>query len=209
VNKSDLLTVLLLVLGLALFGVLTLPLWGLTRRAALMDVWRTLACVATITVLVSLGCARQTTPVAPGPPTAPRASWSIRSGPQGGGESEVCRSDRQQTCVLEASNESQPMAVTVSVYLYPAGAPTKYSGAFQSTFIQTAGAGGYEAKVDYSVAPGELPAAVAAGGRVTSVPGDHAFRMALLGEVPSRMDPHQFEQTVPVRVVPPGTMQAP
>jgi hypothetical protein len=93
------------------------------------------------------------------------------------------------------------MAVVVSVYLYPAGAPTKYSGAFQSTFIQSAGGRGYEAKVDYSIEPGRLPTAVAAGGRVTSMPGDHEFRIALLGEVPGQMDPHQFEQTVSVRVV--------
>ena len=158
------------------------------------------ACAWTI-VVMSAGCARQTVPVAPGAATAPRASWIIRSGPQDGEESDVCRSDRSQPCVLEASSDARPMAVVVSVYLYPAGAPTKYSGAFQSTFIQSAGGRGYEAKVDYSIAPGALPSAVAAGGRVTSTPGEHEFRLALLGEVPARMDPHQFEQTVPVQVV--------
>jgi hypothetical protein len=162
-------------------------------------------CAWTIPVFMLPGCARQTVPIAPGPATGPRASWIIRSGPQNGNESEMCRSDRQQPCVLEASTESRPMAVVVSVYLYPAGAPTKYSGAFQSTFIQSAGGRGYEAKVDYSIASGGLPSAVAAGGRVTSTLGDHEFRIALLGEVPGQMDPHQFEQTVPVRVVPGGS----
>jgi len=166
------------------------------------------ACASAITVLMSVGCARQTAPIAPGPATGPRASWIIRSGPQNGEESEICRSDRQQPCVLEASSGSRPMAVVVSVYLFPAGAPTQYRGAFQSTFIQTAAGGGYEAKIDYSIEPGGLPTAVAAGGRVTSTPGDHAFRIALLGEVPGQVDPHQFEQTVSVRVVPPGASQA-
>ena len=40
---------------------------------------------------------------------------------------------------------------------------------------------------------------------MTSTLGDHEFRIALLGEVPGQMDPHQFEQTVPVRVVPGGS----
>jgi len=94
------------------------------------------------------------------------------------------------------------MVVAVSIYMYAAGAPTKYSGAFQSTFMEAAGGRGYEAKVDYSIEPGRLPTAVTAAGRVTSTPGDHQFRIALLGEVPGRMDPHQFEETVDVRVAP-------
>jgi hypothetical protein len=163
---------------------------------------RRIGCVWTIAVLMAAACARQIAPIAPGPATGPRAAWVIRSGPQNGSESEVCRSDRQQRCVLAASSDARPMAVVVSVYVYPAGAPTKYSGAFQSTFIQSAGGSGYEAKVDYAIAPGGLPTAVAAGGRVTSRPGDHTFRIALLAEVPGQLDPHQFEQTVPVQVVP-------
>ena len=162
---------------------------------------RTLACAWMIGALMSTGCARRTAPVAPGPATEPRASWIIVSGPQDGRESEVCRSDRQQPCVLEAGSASRPMVVAVSVYLYPAGAPTKYSGAFQSSFIQSAGGRGYEAKVDYTIEPGRLPTAVTAAGLVTSSPGNHEFRIALLGEVPGRMDPHQFEEMVPVRVV--------
>jgi hypothetical protein len=93
------------------------------------------------------------------------------------------------------------MSVVVSVYMYDAGAPTKYSGALQSTFIEAAGGQGYEAKVDYAIEPAELPTGVTASGRVTSTPGERTFRIALLAEVPTHMDPHQFEQSIPVRVV--------
>jgi hypothetical protein len=146
------------------------------------------------------GCARVVAPVAPGAPTEPRVSWVIRSGPQGGNESDVCRSDRQQPCVLPASTASRPISVVVAVYMYPAGAPTKYSGAFQSTFIQAAGGAGYEAKVDYSSQPGRLPTGSTAGGLVTSAQGNYEFRIALFAEVPAHMDPHQFQETIPVRV---------
>jgi hypothetical protein len=44
---------------------------------------------------------------------------------------------------------------------------------------------------------------VASAGRVTRVPGDYQFRMALFAEVPGHTDPHQFEQTIPVRVIDP------
>jgi hypothetical protein len=97
------------------------------------------------------------------------------------------------------------MTVAVTVYMYDAGAPTKYSGALQSTFIEAAGGRGYEAKVDYAIKPAQRPTGVTAAGRVSSTPGEHAFRIALLAEVPDHMDPHQFEQTVPVRVVTGGS----
>jgi hypothetical protein len=94
------------------------------------------------------------------------------------------------------------MIVAVSLYMYDAGAPTKYSGALLSGFIEAAGGRGYEAKVDYAIKPAQLPTAITTSGRLTSVPGDYAFRIALLAEVPTHMDPHQFEQTVAVRVTP-------
>ena len=155
------------------------------------------ACIAT-------GCARVVAPVPSGPPSEPRVSWVIRSGPQGGNESEVCRSDRQQPCVLRATTPARPTSVVVSVYMYAAGAPTKYSGAFHSGFIQTANNAGYEAKVDYAVNPGRLPTASTAGGLVTSTAGDYQFRIVLFAEVPGHMDPHQFQETIPLRVTTTG-----
>jgi hypothetical protein len=92
--------------------------------------------------------------------------------------------------------------------MYPAGAPTQYSGAFQSSFIQAAGGAGYEAKVDYSVEPGRLPTGSTAGGLVTSTPGDYEFRIAVFANVPERMDPHQFEARIPVRVTATGLSAA-
>jgi hypothetical protein len=59
---------------------------------------------------------------------------------------------------------------------------------------------GYEAKVDYTVREGDRPSFVSATGRVTRIPGDYQFRMALFAEVPGHIDPHQFEHTVPVHV---------
>jgi hypothetical protein len=161
-------------------------------------------CVVACLVLAN-ACARRVAPPAPGLPTEPRVSWTIRSGPQGGDDSEVCRSDQQQPCVLQASTPSRPMSVAVSVYMYDAGAPTNYSGALQSSFIEAAGGQGYEAKVDYAIKPAELPTGVTATGRVTSTPGERTLRIALLAEVPNHMDPHQFEQSIPVRVLADGS----
>ena len=93
------------------------------------------------------------------------------------------------------------MSAVVSVYLYPAGGePTIYKGAFMSGFMGSSGRG-QETKVDYSIKPGQRPSFVSSAGRVTSAPGDYEFRMALFAEVPGHIDPHQFQQTIPVRVV--------
>jgi hypothetical protein len=161
--------------------------------------FRGLGC-ACIAALMTAACAQVVAPLAPGSPNEPRVSWVIRSGPRGGNEPDICRSDRQQPCVLTASTSSRPMSVAVSVYMYPAGAATEYSGAFQATFIQAAGGAGYEAKVDYAVELADLPTATTASGLVTSTAGTHEFRIALFAEVPGRMDPHQFEDRIPVRV---------
>ena len=93
------------------------------------------------------------------------------------------------------------MSVVVSVYLYPAGSKeTTYKGAFLAGFMGSE-RGGHETTVDYRIKPDERPSFVAAADRVTRVPGDYEFRMALFAEVPGHTDPHQFEQLIPVRVV--------
>jgi hypothetical protein len=121
-----------------------------------------------------------------------------------GSERELCRSDRATPCVIEASAGEDTTTAVVSVYLYPAGdAPTTYKGALLAGFMG-ARPGGYETTVDYSIKPGERPSFVAAIGPVTTVPGDYEFRMALFAEVAGDVDPHQFQQAIPVRVVPPG-----
>ena len=165
-----------------------------------MTCHRSMLGVGAALVILLIGCARVVAPVPPGPTTEPRVSWVIRSGPQGGEDTEVCRSDQQQTCVLQASTPARPRTVVVSVYLYAAGAPTKYSGAFLSGFMETATRAGYETKVDYAIDPARRPTATTVSGRITSMPGAYALRIALLAEVPMHMDPHQFELTVPVGV---------
>jgi hypothetical protein len=150
----------------------------------------------------AFGCAGRVVPVAaPGAPDEPRAAWVIKAG-EYGSEKELCRSDRRTPCVMEASSGDETRTAVVSVYLYPAGAaPTTYKGAFQAGFMGSR-PGGHETSVDYSVKPGERPSFVAAIGPVTAAPGDYEFRMALFAEVAGHSDPHQFEHTVPVRVVP-------
>ena len=149
----------------------------------------------------SITCAARVAPPAPGPPTEPRASWIIRAGTEYGSEREVCRSDRVQPCIIPASSEKQPTSAVVSVYLYPAGEePTTYSGAFMASFMGSSGRR-HETKVDYAIKPGQRPSFVSTAGRVTNVPGDYEFRMALLAEVPGHTDPHQFQQIIPVRVM--------
>jgi hypothetical protein len=59
--------------------------------------------------------------------------------------------------------------------------------------------------VDYKAEPGKRATAVSVNGNVTDRPGEYPFRMALLAEVPGQPDPHQFQQTFNVRVVPAGT----
>jgi hypothetical protein len=154
--------------------------------------------------LWAYGCTPRYAPVVPGPSEQPRASWILRSA-SNGREREICRSDRPAPCVIVASSGALPSTVSVQVYLYPAGAPTKYSGAFMAGFIETTSGRGYETKVDYTIQPSQQPTAVSAFGRVTPRPGEYAFRMALLAEVPNYTDPHQFTESIPVRVVERGS----
>ena len=161
--------------------------------------------VAIVLSVSALGCAGRVAPVAAvGAPDQPRASWVIKGGDYGS-ERELCRSDRDTPCVIEASSSDEATTAVVSVYLYPAGdAPTTYKGALLAGFMGSR-PGGYETAVDYSIKPGEHPSFVAAIGRVTTVPGEYEFRMALFAEVGGHAEPHQFQQAIPVRVVPAGS----
>ena len=105
------------------------------------------------------------------------------------------------------------MYVSVSVYLYDAGAKTAYHGAFLSGFIARSNSTsyetstGYETTVDYQIEPRKQPTVIAVFGPVTSTPGPYELRMVLLAEVPGHTDPHQFRHAVPVRVVPSGAQR--
>ena len=177
--------------------------WGCTE-----DMWekthmRDLAAqLAVLSVLTSAACAGHVAPVAPGLATTPRVSWIVRSGSPGANGREICRSDRPDPCVLEASSQARPMSVTVSLYLYDAGARTTYQGAFLSEFIASSKPIGYETRVDYAIDPGKRPTAFGVTGPVTASPGAYKLKMALLAAVPGRPDPHQLADSVPVRVVP-------
>ena len=161
--------------------------------------------VAVMLLTCTLGCAGRIVPVAAvGAPDEPRAAWVIKGGDYGS-ERELCRSDRATPCVIEASAGEEENTAVVSVYLYPAGdSPTTYKGALMAGFMGTR-PGGFETAVDYSIKPGDRPSFVAAIGRVTTVPGEYEFRMALYAEVSGQKDPRQFQQAIPVRVVPAGS----
>ena len=153
----------------------------------------------------SMACAGRVAPPALGPVDQPRASWSIRAGSEYGAEREVCRSDRDTMCVIQASSEKQPTSVVVSVYLFPvASEQTTYKGAFLASFMGSAGRR-HEMQVDYTIKPGQNPSFVSSAGRVTSTPGDYDFQMALFAEVPGHADPYQFQQQIPVRVSAPAS----
>ena len=152
-------------------------------------------------LLTSAACAGRIAPVAPGSATEPRVSWTVKSGPAGENGREVCRSDSPAPCVLQATSEAQPMSVTVSVFLYDAGATTTYQGAFLSEFIASSKPIGHETKVDYAIEPGKRPTAFSVMGPVTSKPGEYRWKMALLSAVPGQPDPRQVANSVPVRVV--------
>ena len=160
--------------------------------------------VGVVLTVCAIGCAGRVAPVAAvGEPDEPRASWVIKGGDYGS-ERELCRSDRDIPCVIEASAGEETTSAVVSVYLYPAGdAPTTYKGALLAGFMGSR-PGGYETTVDYSIKPGDRPSFVAAIGLVTTVPGDYEFRMALFAEVGGK-DPRQFQQAILVRVVPAGS----
>lgn len=157
-----------------------------------------------LAICACCGCAGYVAPNAPGAPDEPRAAWVIKAGDYGS-ERELCRSDRPAPCVIEAGAGDDAMTVVVSIYLYPAGnVPTTYKGAVLAGFMGSR-PGGYETAVDYSIKPGDRPSFVAAIGRVTTVPGDYEVRMALYAEVAGQTEPHQFQQAIPVRVVPAGS----
>jgi hypothetical protein len=164
---------------------------------------------SSLLLLATTGCAGFVAPVAPGPATAPRVSWIVKSGEADSNSHEICRSDRPEPCVLEASSGSRPTDVTVSVFLYDAGVTTKYQGAFLSEFIKSAKVIGHETTVDYTCEPAKRPTGFAVTGPVVARPGDYKLNIALLATVPGRTDPHQFTESVPVRVVtPPGGSRA-
>ena len=155
-------------------------------------------------VVSCLGCAGRLAPPAPGPATEPRASWIIRTGAPDGREREICRSDQRTPCTLEASSSGRQLIATASVYLYAAQEKTTYRGAFLANFLQ----GSRESQVDYVIEPRKLPTGQTKSGLVTSQPGQYEFRIALLAEVPGQMDPHQFSEVIPVRVVAPTAARA-
>jgi hypothetical protein len=47
---------------------------------------------------------------------------------------------------------------------------------------------------------------VTVAGRLTEMPGDYEFKMALFAEVSGRSDPHQFDYAIPVRVAGGGVL---
>jgi hypothetical protein len=155
---------------------------------------------ASVLLCLLFGCAHNPIPMASGPGTEPRASWSIRAGKELK-EREVCRSDVDHRCVLRASTEHEPTSVVVSIYLHPIGeAPTTYQGAVVATFMGTPGRPAQESQVDLRIEPGG-PAGVATAGWLTSNPGRYVFKVSLLASVGTRTDPFQFEETIPVEVV--------
>ena len=153
-------------------------------------------------LLLSLGCAGRTEPVVLGLPDEPRASWLIKAGANYGAEREVCRSDRPEPCVIPASSAEEPTSAVVSVFLYPAGdQPTTYKGALLSSFMGSS-TSGHETPVDFTLKPGERPGFIASVGRVKPVPGNYEFRVALFAEFAGQANPRQFQQTIPIRIVP-------
>jgi hypothetical protein len=155
-----------------------------------------------LSLLTFAACAGRVAPPAPpGPSTQPRVSWIVKSGAVDHDSHEICRSDSPEPCVLEASSQDEPTDVTVSLFLYDAGAKTTYQGAFMSEFIESAMPIGYETTVDYTIEPAKRPTAFAVTGPVTSKPGNYRLKIALLAAVPGQLDPRQFTHSVPVRVV--------
>jgi hypothetical protein len=151
-------------------------------------------------MVASVACVRYRIPMAVGPVDQPRASWSIRAG-KPLNEHEVCRSDADRTCVIPASSPDEPVSVVVSVYLHPVGdAKTTYQGVFSADFMPAGRWGTYERPVDVTIEPGRRPTGISAAAIATATPGSYVFRMAVLGDVPSRKDPHQFEEMIPVEI---------
>jgi len=154
-----------------------------------------------VIALASVGCAGRIEPPAPpGNTNQPRASLMIRTGSGGVATHEVCRSDAPQPCVIEASKD-KPTSVSVSLYLYDAGAKTTYSGAFLSGFMQGAKPLGHETTIDYAVEANTKPSAVAAIGELKKEPGDYELRIFLFAQVEGSADPHQYVRSVQVRVI--------
>jgi hypothetical protein len=137
------------------------------------------------------------------PADEPRASWIVRAG-EYLYEQEVCSSDRDQRCVLPASTADQTVSVVVTVFLHPAGgAETRYHGAYLVGFMPGPTGRGSERKVDLAIEAGGKARAVSVASRVVDTPGEYPFDVALFADVAGRADPHQFLETITVRVVPP------
>ena len=158
------------------------------------------AFVGTAVALTVSGCATHRIPEPFAPAGQPRASWTVRAGDYLQ-EREVCSSDRDQRCTVPASTDTSPVSVVVTVYLHPAGdAETKYHGAFLIGFIPGHTGRGAERKVDFAIPGGAKARALSVASRVVDRPGDYPFDIALFASVAGQTDPHQFVDTIVVRV---------
>ena len=145
-------------------------------------------------------CAQRQVPAAIGPVIEPRASWIIRAG-EYLAEKEVCRSDRDQQCVLPASSPDQPLSVVVSIFLFPtANVETTYEGALVAGFIRGSAGRGYERHVNTKITPDQDPVSLTVVGRVVEQPGRYPLDIVLFAAIPGHTDPHQYVTNVAVTV---------
>ena len=145
-------------------------------------------------------CAQRQVPAAIGPVAEPRASWVIRAG-EYLSEEDICRSDRDQQCVLPPSTPGRPLSVVVSIYLFPtADVETTYGGAVVAGFLRASTGRGYERHVNTKITPDQDPVSLTVVGHVVEQPGRYPLDIVLFATVPGHTDPHQYVTNVAVTV---------
>jgi hypothetical protein len=161
-------------------------------------------CALVVTLVWLGGCAGAVAPPrSPSRTAEPGISWRIGMGPPGGYVDDICRSDRDDPCIVAASTAGSPRVAGVSVYLHPGDLRATFTGSVLIEFVDgPVGQRGYEMSVsEYRVDPGDKPPAVGSAGLVTSMPGEYEVRIALIARTAFRRDAYQISMKIPVRVV--------
>lgn len=143
------------------------------------------------------GCAPRNIPVDPGPPAAPRVSWTLRTDPEHGSGGIVCRSDAPTPCQIALESGERGVYASLSLYLYPTSGKTTYKGSFFAGFL---GDTGTEAPLNYEIAGDQRPTLFSRYGSVVDAPGSYEFQVAFDATVEGEEVPRRVDFKVPVRL---------
>ena len=147
-----------------------------------------------VSLLALAGCASRSGPEPIGDSSSPRLGWVIMHGSADNPDAEfACQSNPKNPCALPASTAQRRVFSNVYLYFHPIGAPARYEGTVEISFLGT----GRPAPVALSV-PAKGMGNNSVVGIVTDKPGDYTLALSLTAATPS--GPVKLDERVPVTV---------